>query len=78
MRRLFKNVGLAPFRKLIERRHGVFRQTIAALTRAVARAAKYSRSAKATSTQVAYAGDWRRFCDWAASTGVQTLPSALE
>lgn len=53
-------------------------QPSAALTRAVARAAKYSRSAKATSTQVAYAGDWRRFCDWAASTGVQTLPAAPE
>lgn len=50
----------------------------AALVRAVERASEYGRATKASSTQVAYAGDWRRFCAWAVPLGVQILPVAPE
>lgn len=49
-----------------------------ALVRAVERAAEYARATKARATQVAYAGDWRRFCEWAAPLGAPTLPAPPE
>jgi site-specific recombinase XerD len=50
----------------------------AALVRAVERAADYGRTTKASSTEVAYAADWRRFSEWVSPMGASPLPAAPE
>ena len=51
---------------------------MAALAGELDRAAEYQRFSKAEATQRAYKADWKRFCEWAAERGVQTLPASPE
>lgn len=52
----------------------VVAQPPAALAPQLARADAYAAEARAPNTKRAYAGDWRRFCEWAKARGLSPLP----